>query len=140
MLSFVPVCMVLIFGTLLTANGSMKTLNLLAFTGLIINIGFNFYFIPKWGAWGASIATLITQSGVAIFQFIFVIKYFQLKANMNQFFRYTGFILWLILSAIVLSHFEINPLFPFIFSAILSLFIFKMIEWRVLINLLKRNS
>ena len=44
------------FGTLLTANGSLRNLNLTAFGGMILNISLNLYLIPQFKASGAALA------------------------------------------------------------------------------------
>lgn len=58
---FVTIASTYIFGTLLTANGSLKQLNILAISGLIINIVLNAIMIPQQGAVGSAYASLITQ-------------------------------------------------------------------------------
>lgn len=50
-----------IFGTLLTANGSMKKMINISFLGLVVNVAINLAFIPKLGILGAAIANVITQ-------------------------------------------------------------------------------
>jgi len=79
MLTFVAMCIILIFGTYLTALGEMKTLNTIAFIGLIVNVGVNLYLIPRWGVWGAAVSTLMAQSVVAVSQLYIVAK--RLKLN-----------------------------------------------------------
>lgn len=68
-----------IFGTLLTANGSLKTLNTIAITGLILNVALNYYLIPKTGAIGAAQASLFTQLLVVVWQVISVKKIFNYR-------------------------------------------------------------
>ncbi len=77
MYSFIPLASTYVFGTLLTANGDMKTLNLIAFIGLIINVGLNFYLIPYFGIYGAAIATLITQIVVVLLQLGYIGRQFK---------------------------------------------------------------
>lgn len=84
-LSFIPVSITYVFGTLLTANGSLKKLNWMAFAGLILNLILNFIFIDKWQAKGAAISTLITQWVMAIIQIILVHQEFKLKFNWRLF-------------------------------------------------------
>jgi len=67
-LSFVPISLTYIFGTLLTANGSLKQLNIMALFGLLLNFGLNLWLIPKLGAKGAAEATLATQWFTAVTQ------------------------------------------------------------------------
>lgn len=62
-----------VFGTLLTANGSLKYLNIIAGCGFIVNITMNLILIPRMQAVGAAIASLTTQLLVPAIQ-IFVVK------------------------------------------------------------------
>ena len=57
-----------VFGTLLTAKGSLRTLNYIALGGFVMNIILNLILIPKQGAVGAAVATLCTQSATAVLQ------------------------------------------------------------------------
>ena len=140
MLSFFPICVVMIFGTLLTANGSLKTLNYLSFLGLIFNILLNVFFIQFWGAWGAALATLITQSGLALFQFLFVWKFFELKFNGLQLFRYLGFVSWLIASVLLLQLIPTSlwSVLYFILSAVFATLLFQMFQWKMLLQSIKK--
>ena len=61
MLAFVPMSLVHVFGTFVTASGQMKWLASLAFVCVGINIAFNYIEIPKVGALGAATGCLITQ-------------------------------------------------------------------------------
>ncbi|MFW6370140.1 MAG: polysaccharide biosynthesis C-terminal domain-containing protein [Bacteroidota bacterium] len=70
-----------VFGTLLTANGSLSTLNKLAATALAINIALNLILIPKFNAVGCALASLTTQFFMAITQYAFARKYFNIKLN-----------------------------------------------------------
>jgi O-antigen/teichoic acid export membrane protein len=136
MLSFLPICMIMLFGTLLTANGSLKTLNYLSLFGLIINILLNFIFIQYWGAWGASLATLITQGSLAIFQFYYAQSYFSLTFNWNKIFRYLGLIGWLITTALLLQNVK-NPTYSlsiFCFSAVIAVLVLDLLQWRILLG------
>lgn len=57
-----------IFGTLLTAQGNLRLLNWVAFGGFVLNVILNLSLIPIYGAWGAALATVLTQSLAAIVQ------------------------------------------------------------------------
>ena len=61
MLAFVPMSLVHVFGTFVTASGHMKWLATLAFVCVGVNIAFNCIEIPKVGALGAATGCLITQ-------------------------------------------------------------------------------
>lgn len=70
MISFIAIVLTYIYGTLLTANGSLKQLNAISFIGMVVNFGLNFWLIPEQGAYGAAIATLVTQVFVILAQII----------------------------------------------------------------------
>lgn len=141
MLSFIPVCIVMVFGTLLTANGSMKTLNWLSLMGLVVNVILNLFFIRMWGAWGASLATLITQGGIGLAQLFFVWKYFQLGFSMRQLLRYAGFIAWMIISCFAINYAQMHAFkIPmFMVSTVIAVFVFGMIQWRTLAGSLRKS-
>ena len=76
---FVAISMVYIYGTLLTANGSLRQLNIVAFCGMVFNIVMNFVLIPRYGALGAAIVSLATQSLTAFAQIAIAFSIFGLK-------------------------------------------------------------
>lgn len=79
MLCFVAVSTTYIFGTLLTANGNLKRLNWLAFGGVLLNLLLNYALIPKLGAYGASLASFITQFITVVGQIILVFNLLNIK-------------------------------------------------------------
>lgn len=81
MLCFISICITYVFGTLLTAKGSLKGLNKIAFVGVLLNVGLNLYLIPIKGAYGAAIASLITQVLTAMAQVVMSFKEVQLKVD-----------------------------------------------------------
>jgi len=83
MFSFIWIGNTYIFGSLLTANGSLKELNIMAATGVILNITLNLILIPKYQALGMAISTLATQTYTAIFQIIVTKIKFNLNINKN---------------------------------------------------------
>lgn len=85
---FIAISTTYIFGTLLTANGSLKKLNTFALIGLLINIILNFLVIPKFYAIGAAYVSLITQFLTAILQTIYAIKLFNIKVKITIFVKY----------------------------------------------------
>jgi len=80
-IGFISISTTYIFGTLLTANGSLKHLNIMAASGMAINIILNFILIPMHGAYGSAIASLITQALTALAQVIIAVGIFKLKIN-----------------------------------------------------------
>ena len=66
----IPISMNYLFGTLLTANGSMKELNITAAIGIVINVTINLLLIPRMQACGSAVASFCTQFTVSVLQFL----------------------------------------------------------------------
>ncbi len=81
MTCFSAVATTYIFGTLLTANGSLKLLNIISFSGMLVNIVLNFVLIPHFQTTGSAVASLFTQSLIALIQVFTVRKVFGLRKN-----------------------------------------------------------
>ncbi len=96
MFSFIAGGTVYIFGTLLSANGSLKGLNYIALVGAIANIGLNLLLIPMYKAEGAALATLITQSMVALSQVILCKYIFDFKINVVLLLRMLVYVVFVV--------------------------------------------
>ncbi len=140
MTGFIGIATTYVFGTLLTANGSMKQLNWMAFTGMVINVSLNLYLIPRYQAFGSAYASLFTQIVTAGAQVILVTMVFKLKPNYifllkliafagvtvvfaiisryfaNWFAGYLFLIMASVLSSFLLSLFRIGDIFKLISS------------------------
>ncbi len=81
MFSLIPMAGAYIIGTLLTANGSLKYLNIIALIGVASSLVFNAFLIPKLGAYGAAVTCLITQLLAFLLQLIVAIKLFKFKGD-----------------------------------------------------------
>ncbi|MES2589842.1 MAG: oligosaccharide flippase family protein [Bacteroidota bacterium] len=139
-ISFIPLCVTLIFGTLLTANGNLPFLIKISFIGIVVNIILNWFLIPIFGAFGSAITSLITQSIVAIFYTIFTFSSFKIKLFGVKFFKYLGFVVLLCSSGYVLQFYFSNYLqISFlILISITYLLLTNMLQWRLILNLLKK--
>ncbi len=84
---FIPIGITYVFGTLLTAHGSLKQLNLFAATSLALNIVVNLLCIPRWGAVGAAVASLTAQSFIGIAQMILARQLFRLRPSWSYLLR-----------------------------------------------------
>ncbi len=78
---FLAIASTYVFGTLLTANGSMRVLNTVAIIGLFLNVVLNFVLIPKYEALGSAYASLATQLLVILVQVLVVQRVFTLKPD-----------------------------------------------------------
>ena len=141
-LSFIPNCAIMLYGTLLTANGSMKMLNIYSFIGLIANILMNLFFIPWWGALGAAFATFLTQGLLAVSQIIYVHLIFRFSVSLPELVRYLSFI-----GLLILLNYGLLKYFNGVTSILISLlssgciaFLTRMISLKELLHTLKKEN
>jgi len=81
MVSFLGIATTYIFGTLLTANGSIRQLNWMAVVGMVLNIALNVILIPRFQAIGSAWASLATQLFTALAQTILAVVILKLTIN-----------------------------------------------------------
>jgi len=93
MVGFIAISTTYVFGTLLTANGSLKVLNLIAGLGMVMNLLLNFLLIPRYFALGSAYASVFTQFLIATFQLVVVVKTFKLRPNYSYLLRLLIYIL-----------------------------------------------
>lgn len=90
--SFLAISSVYIFGTLLTANGNLRVLNMIALGGMMLNIILNLILIPQFKAKGAAIASMSTQYITAGAQILLAHLVFKFHIRWMLAFRYIVFI------------------------------------------------
>ena len=143
MIGFVFVSVTYIFGTLLTANGSMKQLNIMASIGMILNVLLNLSLIPIFMSIGSAYASLITQFITAIIQVIIVQRIFRLRVNYNFLIKLFIFIIVVLLLGYGIKIYTTNWIFGiilFIFSSTLFALITKLISIKSLIDIVKSDE
>ena len=139
MLSFLSICLNFIFGTLLTANGNLRFLNISSFFGIIINVIINYYLIPIYGAPGAAFTAFATQSFISLLQFVYCMRLFEIKINWILVLRY----LVLICSLVLIRYlFKLNDyvLLIQISTGTVLLFLLSFIQINNLKSLLIKND
>lgn len=82
-----------IFGTLLTANRSLKELNTFAAITVVLNLVLNLILIPILKAKGAAIASLSAQGFYAIAQIITATRILNLRTDYTYLFRMMTFVI-----------------------------------------------
>jgi O-antigen/teichoic acid export membrane protein len=140
MLSFVAMCTMYIFGTLLTANGSLKLLNTLAAIALVINFGLNIVLQPKLGAKGAAIAAVFTHSFIAITNMYFAIKYLSIKLSFDYLSKFLLVLLGITVSVVVACNINLNLITAAclaVLSATIMLFVTRLFHFQQLKQLLQ---
>lgn len=101
-----------VFGTMLTANGSLKQLNIVAASGVIVNILLNLIVIPRFQSVGAACTSLCVQFLTAFAQYLLSEKIFKLRLG-------TGYWLHLLL---------------FLGSITLCSWLVKMTDWNWMVS------
>ena len=94
--SFPAWCLMYVYSTLLTANGSLKTLNMIAFAGVVINLSLNFYLIPRFKAEGGALTSFITQTSLSLAFIVFAVKVIKLPVNIKWALAHIGYLLLII--------------------------------------------
>ena len=139
MWAFVGMSTSLIFGTLLTANGELKLMNLIAFIGVILNIFLNILLIPVYGAKGAALACLITQTLMAISLLILCAYRFRITLRNLHLHNYIAFAALLFCcSQIWLKSSLLLPLMLFVGT--IGLFIIRLIDLPTLLRTFRENN
>ena len=124
MCSFFMVALSYVYGTLITATARLKWFNISFIFGIIINWSLNYYLIPIHGAYGAAIATLVTQSFIIISQLVISHKLLSLDLNLKMVMQVFLLCLISVLSFYWISnHLTINWLISLSLSIILSLLV-----------------
>ncbi len=139
-LCFIPLCFMYIFGTLLTANASLKILNILAIIALITNFGLNLVLIPKYQALGAAYAAVITQTFIGITNCYFAYKVLKLEFHKAIFGKLLIVFIMLCMVAMLCKTYTISLLMSLTILCLiggLSIFVFKLLDIKQLANLAK---
>jgi O-antigen/teichoic acid export membrane protein len=89
--SVLPLCVMYVFGTLLTAAGNLRLLIQIAGVALMVNVGLNLWLIPMYGAKGAAVSVLLTHSFVAVSNAIFAVKLLPVKVPFTYFAQFAVF-------------------------------------------------
>lgn len=93
MLSFPGWCLMYVYSTLLTANGSMRALNIIAFCGVLFNLALNYWLVPQYKALGGAITSTATQTGLALVFMVVAIRIIKLPLNLRWTFAHIGYAL-----------------------------------------------
>jgi len=88
---FVPVCIIYIFSTLLTAHERLRHMNRFFIIGIVIDLSLNFILIPRWQAYGAAVAALCTHVFVAASMVWLSMRTFGFRPGRSALFQIPGF-------------------------------------------------
>ena len=120
MCCFTAISTTYIFGTLLTANGNLKYLNLMALSGIFINLILNFILIPIYHAKGSAISSIITQFITCLIQVFISYKIFKFHYNKQLLISLTLFIAGLFIINFITIDFTTQWTVNFLIMLVLS--------------------
>ncbi|MGB4204311.1 MAG: oligosaccharide flippase family protein [Bacteroidales bacterium] len=137
---FIPISTTYIFGTLLTANGNLKQLNIVAAFGMTLNIIMNLVLVPRFFAVGSAITSLTTQSITALLQILLAQYFFRFRINYGFLARIVIFTFgslivgWISINSGLnwISSFALLILFILAFS-----FLIRILSFKTLFEILK---
>lgn len=139
----IPISFTYIFGTLLTANGSMRKLNITAVIGLAVNMLVNFMLIPHLQARGAAIASLTTQSVVSLLQLVIAMKELRVAPTTLPWVSALLFTLLLVPSAYACTLIPCHILYALVIAALAALalaLVTRLVDIRVLLEFGRRHQ
>ncbi len=143
MTGFIPIATTYVFGTLLTANGNLKYLNIVAAFGMILNISLNFILIPRFMAIGSAWASVITQLLTATVQVVIAKVVFRFKTNQKYIISLIVFTIGVVLITYLSKHTGFDWKINFVIMVILSVILAsatRLLNLRAAIRILKKES
>ena len=118
MIGFIAISSTYVFGTLLTANGSLKELNIIAGGGMVLNLILNLTLIPRFYALGSAYASVITQFLIVICQIVVVVNKFKLKPDYHYLARMVIFVVLVFVTGFLFSTYLSNWFMGFALTTI----------------------
>jgi O-antigen/teichoic acid export membrane protein len=144
MASFPAWCMMYVYSTLLTANGSLKRLNVIAFLGVVVNLSLNAWLIPRYGAVGGAITSCFTQSLLALLYILVAWRTANLATVWGRVAAHIVFAALCVVAGFVISH-VVPGGWPLRFGAlfavgVLLMFLFRFVSVGEFGRLMKLKS
>ena len=137
----IPISTTYVFGTLLTAAGRLKELNVFAASSLILNIATNIILIPRWGVAGSAVAAVGAQSFMAVAQVIAAVRYFHMDISWRYIIKLLSFTLLAIVTSIGVSRLEWQPAILIATAAAVGMaLLLKLVNIKELITAIKSDN
>jgi len=137
MFSFIGMCATILYGTLLTARGNMRFLNSISTIGIVVNITINAFLIPDYGAKGAAVATVITQSLISGIQFVYSVRVLKVPFPLLDVALFTLYIGSLIGIGYFLRANDAMTFIAVLTASLATMFIFRIIDLKNLFRVFK---
>lgn len=141
-LSHIPIGLMYIFGSYLTAVGELSRQNKLFVVSVLISITLNVWVIPRWGVIGAAVVAVITQSFTTLGLILIGQHRLQVKTDMSRFVRIGLYFLLLAISGWVLTISPLNWVIQMGLFLVLSIgagFLLKLLQWEAFRELINKR-
>ncbi len=131
-----------VYGTVMTAAGSIVSFCYLNLTAVFINIILNLFLVPNYGAFGCCVSALCSQAFLAVATMIFVNGKLKIAASANSLGIYL--LNGLVISAVLyfLSKTSLNTWFTLVIAmlvSVLMMWLTRMISLNSWLNFLKKQ-
>jgi O-antigen/teichoic acid export membrane protein len=142
-LCHIPIGLMYIFSSYLTAVGELRRQNILFVTSVLISISLNIYVIPRWGTVGAAITAFITQGFTAIGLIILGQMHLKEKTDLKRLtdiLSYFGILAtsgWILESLNIPWMVEIGM---FLFIAVFAGFLFRLLQLDSFMQLIRKRE
>lgn len=143
MFGFIAISTTYIFGTLLTANGSLKPLNIVAGIGVVISLLINLFLVPRLLAVGSAYASLGAQFITSAAQVLIAVKIFRFNVNL----KFLGTLLAFVSGIVLLGYFSVRLPYPWkinfvmmIIASVLLTFLLRLINIRELLRIIRTDK
>lgn len=130
MTSFVFISISYIFNTLLTANGSLRILNIVAASAVLVNIVLNFIFIPNFKAIGAAYTSLCVHSTACVLQYFIARNKFSLRIKVFFWLKVLIYIICIVTTTLFTTKLNLTWYYSFTIALIIG------IGWAIITKLL----
>jgi O-antigen/teichoic acid export membrane protein len=127
-----------VFGTLLTANGSLRQLNLVAAAGVVINILLNLIVIPRFYSVGAACTSLCVQAVTAFMQYLLAKRILNIDLGGRYWLHIVLFLATITLVTFLVKQMNINWMLGFIISFAINcgaIFFTRLLSLKEIVNL-----
>jgi len=142
-ISYFGMCVSYTFGALLTANGNLRQLNIMAAIAVLISLILNLLLIPHFKIIGASIANASAQLFTIVYHIILATKIFKLKLNYNMLSKFSLFLISITCAGLIIHRMHVNWIAGFIITASFGMivaFISGLINIRGMLSIIKQQK
>lgn len=141
--AFIPIATTYVFGSLLTANGSLKKLNIVYSITVLISLALNITLIPLMQAKGSGIANLTAQVFAATAQVLIAAWLFKFRFNAKYLLLLITFVIVVVFLNIVAQGVDYFWGAEFIIISLISFFIsliMKLLNLKEIVGIIKEKS